>query len=108
MKVVCILEGGPMRKIRVDGEVFDFEMHPFCGPTLLNKWGDPKPVDKHPRNFLEAASLWAQQGQRMENGWCLWRKDPTPIRHLLGGRHYLMIGEMFYPTQGYPDESQSV
>lgn len=62
--------GGPIRKISVGGKLYEFEMHPYCGPTLLNKQGDPIDLAKHPAAFLHATSLWAQQGQRVENGLC--------------------------------------
>lgn len=75
--VICILTGGPMHRISVNGKIYEFEMHPCCGPTLLNRNGDP--LKHQPTSFLEAASLWAQQGRRIEDGLCRWDHEPKPI-----------------------------
>lgn len=90
--VALVLVGGPMFKISVFGKIYEFEMHPYCGPTLLNRRGDPIPLDKHPSAFLEAASLWAQQGQKTEAGLCVWYHEPKEILKHLGGKHYLLVG----------------
>lgn len=85
-----ILLGGPMRKISVGGKIYEFEMHRYCGPTLLNRNGEPRKYQ--PMQFLKAASLWAQQGEKIdENGLCIWFHEPTNITKHLGGRHYLFI-----------------
>lgn len=86
-----ILLGGPMRKIQVDGKIYAFEMHPYCGPTVLDKHGSP--LAKQPPRFLYAASLWTQQGQRIEDGLCRWDHEPKLIAKHLGGRHWQVIGE---------------
>lgn len=80
-----------MRKIQVNGHVYEFEMHPYCGPTLLNK-RTGSPLEYQPTPFLEAASLWAQQGQKIEDGLCVWYHEPKMITRHLGGRHYQVIG----------------
>lgn len=90
--LALMLVGGPMFKISVGGKIYEFEMHPYCGPTLLNRRGDPLPLDKHPKDFLEAASLWAQQGQKTEDGLCVYYHEPKEILKHLGGRHYLLVG----------------
>ena len=88
---VHICGGGPMRKISVRGVVYEFEMHPYCGPHILNRRGEP--LARQPKEFLKAASLWAQQGQRIdENGLCVWDHPPEPILKHLGGRHYQLVG----------------
>jgi hypothetical protein len=92
MNTICILTGGPMRKISVGGKIYDFEMHPYCGPTLLNKRGDPIDLRKHPQSFLHAASLWSQQGQKIEDGLCVWYHEPKEIKKHLGGRHWEITG----------------
>lgn len=81
--------GGPMRKISVAGKLYEFEMHPYCGPTLLNRKGEP--CKYQPLAFLHAASLWAQQGQRIKDGLCRWDHDREPILVHLGGRHYKVV-----------------
>lgn len=85
-----VMLGGPMKKISVGGKIFEFEMHPYCGPTLLNKHGSP--LKKQPHDFLNAASLWAQQGERMEDGFCRWDHEPKEILKHLGGRNWQIIG----------------
>lgn len=87
-----MLVGGDMYKISVGGKVYEFEMHHYCGPTLLTRKGDPIPLDEHPRAFLEAASLWAQQGRKVENGLCVWYHEPKETLKHLGGKHYLLVG----------------
>lgn len=89
-ELIHISVGGPEYDIQVDGEVYHFEMHPYCGPIRLNKRGDEH--KQQPMKFLEAASLWAQQGQRVENGLCRWDREPKPILKHLGGRNYTIIG----------------
>lgn len=89
--------GGPMLKISVGGKVFEFEMHWYCGPTLLNAKGEPIDLNKHPKAFLEAVSLWAKQGKRMENGLCRWDHEPEEIREHLGGRHWKIVG--YHPAK---------
>lgn len=91
-QVICVLLGGPMRRIQVNGKIYEFEMHPYCGPTLLNK-RTGSPLKHQPNDFLEAASLWAQQGQRLDDGLCRWDHPAKPILRHLGGRHYQMVGE---------------
>jgi len=76
--VQCFLEcGGLMMKIKIDGKVYEFEDHPFCGPNILYKNGTPLP--KQPLKFLTAASLWCQQGKRMEGEFCRWDYPAEPI-----------------------------
>ncbi len=79
-----------MLKISVGGEIIDFEMHPNCGPNILDRNG--RPLNRQPHDFLHAASLWAQQGKRMENGLCRWDHEPKMITKHLGGRRYKLVG----------------
>lgn len=81
-----------MRKISVAGKIYEFEMHPYCGPFLLNKKGNPIDIRKVPIAFLEAVSLWAQQGERIEDDLCRWDKEPEEILEHLGGKHYKITG----------------
>lgn len=87
---VLISRGGPMRRISVNHKIIEFEMHPYCGPTILNRKGEP--AAKQPHDFLHAASLWAQQGQRIEDGLCRWDHEPKEIVKHIGGRHWKLIG----------------
>lgn len=88
--VAHIMEAGPTRKISVGGKIYIFEMHRYCGPVLLTKKGEP--AAKQPAKFLEAASLWAQQGQRMEGDLCRWDWPSEPIIEHIFGRHYRVTG----------------
>jgi hypothetical protein len=90
MNVVCILTGGPTLKISVKGKVYSFEDHPYCGPVVLTRRGDPASVQ--PMAFLKAASLWYAQGKRVEGGLCRWDHEPKEILKHLGGRHWQIVG----------------
>lgn len=79
-----------MRKISVNGKIIEFEMHPYCGPTILKRNGDP--AVKQPAAFLHAASLWAQQGQKIENDLCVWHHPPEMITEQIVGKHHRFIG----------------
>lgn len=68
--VVHVSMGGPTRVIQINGRRYTFEMHPFCGPIRLDNLGEEHP--EQPDEFLEGASYWAQQGQRMEDDLCRW------------------------------------
>lgn len=83
--------GGPMYKIKRCGKIYEFELNQFAGPNILNK-KTGSPLKNQPMPFLEAVSLWLQQGKRMENGLCRWDHDPEKILKHLGGRHYLVLG----------------
>lgn len=91
MNTICILKGGPMLKISVGGKVIEFESHPYCGPNILKRNGEP--LEKQPEDFLNAASLWVQQGKRMENGLCRWDHEPEDIVEHLGGKHWKIVGQ---------------
>jgi hypothetical protein len=90
MKRVFIEYGGPTRKIQIEGKIYTFEDHPYCGPSLLDKKGDP--LSKQPMKFLHAASLWKQQGGKIKDGLCEWYHDPEPMLVHLGGKNYKVIG----------------
>lgn len=78
-----------MHKISVRGIIYEFEMHPYCGPNILNRKGEP--LKHQPISFLKAASLWSQQGQRIENGLCRWDCDREPILVHLGGKNWKVV-----------------
>ncbi len=84
LTIIHISTGGPMRTIQVNGRRYTFEMHPYCGPTILNRKGEP--AKKQPVEFLHAASLWAQQGKRIEDGLCRWDhpEEEIPIGKKIG------------------------
>lgn len=88
--VIHISVGGPEYDSQVGGKRYHFEMHPHCGPVRLTR----TKTEHHsqPMRFLEAASLWAQQGQRVENGLCRWDWPPEPILKHRGGKHWEIVG----------------
>ena len=92
MNIACVLKGGPDRTISVDGKLYRFEMNPYSGPGFLNKRGEV--TDRHiPQKVWEAVSLWAQQGERLdETGLCVWDRPPKEILKPMGGRNYLLVG----------------
>lgn len=90
MDVIHISFGAPEFDIQVDGQRYHFEMHRYCGPIRLDEDGNAHP-DQSER-FLYAASLWAQQGQRLEDGLCRWDHEPQEILQHLGGKNYMFLG----------------
>lgn len=70
--VIHISVGGPIHKIRAGGRTYKFEMHRYCGPMLLRKDGEPSTAKRQPSQFLHAVSCWAQQGERVKDGLCVW------------------------------------
>ncbi len=93
MTLVHVSLGGPMRTIQVNGIRFIFEMHPYCGPTILNRRGEP--AKNQPSQFLHAASLWAQQGQKVDDsGLCVWEHpaEDVPILKRVSRRASVVTG----------------
>lgn len=82
--------GGETLKISVGGKIYRFEMHPYCGPFLLNSKGES--VAKEPMEFLKAVSFWAQQGERIRDGLCVWDIPSVPITKHIGGKNYKIVG----------------
>lgn len=83
--------GGPERKISVNGKIVPFEDHSYCGPTMLNKRGDP--LDHQSPEFLTAASLWAQQGRKVgPDGLCQWNHEQEPILKRINSRNAIVVG----------------
>lgn len=88
--LIHISMGGPEFDIQVNGCRYHFEMHPYCGPIRLTKSGKEHP--SQPFAFLHAASLWAQQGQRVEDGLCRWDHEPEEILEHIRGNNYRFVG----------------
>ena len=94
MKLISISVGGPTRVITdAKGKRWTFEMHPQCGPAVLNCHGDPaerQPGAKNP--FWHAVTRWAQGGHRLDaNGECVWEEEPQPVLEHIVGKHYRVI-----------------
>lgn len=66
-----VTAGGPLREISVRGKRWRFEMHRALGPMLVDLKGNA--LKREPLYVLEAISLWAQQGERLEP-----RPEPNP------------------------------
>jgi len=97
METICILMGGPDRML-IDGtgKKWLFEDHPYCGPVVLGKNGNP--LENQPpesSSFWVAVQHWYDQGKRTHpplcgKTWCIWDK-PTmkKMRHIGGGNYVL-------------------
>ena len=87
---VCILVGGPDRKIVAGGKEHTFEDHRMFGPMPLNRRGDPRYLG--PRSpFWRAVTLWYEQGKRLDaEGRCVWDEPPDPLAGMvnIGGRNW--------------------
>lgn len=85
--------GGPVHRISVNHKIHNFEMHShsYCGPMRLNQNGEPSKTE--PPDFLEAVSLWAQQGEQVDkDGLCIWHHEPVPITKKVGKRTHIVTG----------------
>jgi hypothetical protein len=98
MKTAHILFGGPER-ILIDGaqKKWRFEDHPYCGPVVIGKRGDPLEVQP-PENssFWVAVNLWYAQGKRTHptvgrETWCIWDKPTMQKMRHIGGNNYVLV-----------------
>ena len=97
-EMVHILYGGPER-ILIDGAAkkWRFEDHPYCGPIVVGKNGDPletQPAESSP--FWKAVQLWYDQGKRTTDTktgeiWCVWELPKMSKMRHLGGNHYMLM-----------------
>jgi hypothetical protein len=93
--------GGPVREISVRGKRWRFEMHSYCGPMLMDLKGDA--LKREPGYVLNAISLWAQQGQRLEQRpepnppLCVWDHEPEPILKWVSKRTAIITG--YHPAK---------
>jgi hypothetical protein len=86
-----VLAGGPTLTIEVDGQVFDFEDHPVCGPTPLTRQGKPKSLPASHR-FWHAVSRWVEQSKQVDaNRRALWTEPPRDIAD------YVQVGRHSFP-----------
>lgn len=86
--------GGPVHRINTAcGQVCTFEMHPVCGPILVNPITED-PLDKQPgprAPFWQAVGAWVQQGQVVDpQGLCVWSMPERPSLVHLGGNNYAL------------------
>lgn len=94
---VCILFGGPERRIVVRGKVELFEDHPFCGPMPVRKDGRERSLGpRHP--FWDAVTHWYRLGTPVDDeGFCLWAPEPELIIQRVGSRR-VVVGTAPAPT----------
>ncbi|ARU04705.1 hypothetical protein CCO03_08480 [Comamonas serinivorans] len=92
-----MLVGGPVQRIRdPDGRIWTFEMHPWCGPVVINS-ATGEPLDRQPSEkspFWPAVDAWIAQGKLVDqHGLCHWVPpgDKPKLVHL-GGRNYAFAG----------------
>lgn len=82
-KLLCVLTGGPIQKL-VDsgGKVWLFEMHNYCGPSVVTKSLEVASVQPGSHSkFWMAFELWQQQGKKTRKAkgdypWCVWEYPP--------------------------------
>lgn len=100
--LVLVSEGDWL--ISVKGNLYTFEWANYVGPVALTKRGDP--LAKQPNDFLEAASLWHQQGREVdEQGLCIYHfhHEQTPIVKHVSKRTGFVTGwtKPQPPTRGF-------
>lgn len=60
--LVCLLIHPEFRATDANGKTWRFELHPYCGPFVLNRRGDPlatQPAANSP--FWEAFQKWSDE-----------------------------------------------
>jgi hypothetical protein len=95
MNLIHISVAGPNRVIiDANGRRWKFEMHPQCGPAMLDARGEIADKQPGPRSpFWHAVTRWAQGGKRLNAaGECVWEEEPKPILQHMGGKHYRVVG----------------
>lgn len=95
MTIIHISYAGPTRTITdAKGKRWTFEMHHYCGPIVLNRYGDPVERQLGERSpFWEAVTRWAQGGHRLNDGGeCVWEPEKQPKLEHIAGKHYRVTG----------------
>lgn len=89
MRIACILLGGPVLTIAVDGVDYRFEMHPYFGPMPVTKRDRERRLGSRHR-FWVAVTAWDRQGKKVSGERCEWQEPPSPLDGMvhLGGKHY--------------------
>lgn len=109
---IYISLGGPQRVI-VDakGRRWDFEMHPYFGPSVTNRAGDIK--DKQPgmrSSFWHAFYAWQDQGKKLDGDVCQWIEPVKPEYVCIGGKNYALAGSKLaqqFALASQPDTTES-
>lgn len=67
------------------GKLYCFEDHPYCGPVVLGKKGDPLEVQPPERStFWQHVNAWYQQGKKFktvgDKKWCIYETQMQAAR----------------------------
>lgn len=84
----CLLRGGSDYKIEIAGASYAFEMNERCGPMPLKEL-----PPKH--GFWRAVTLWAAQGERVEDGKAIW-EEPREALYAVREIKQCECGEQMY------------
>lgn len=86
-------------RIEVRGKIVRFAWSERFGPMPLNRNNtEARSVGpKHP--FWRAASLWNLQGQRIENGMCIWHEPRKPEYEITRDGRKHIITKVLHPGE---------
>jgi hypothetical protein len=95
MKIIHIsMANAPLKIKDKTGKLWEFEMHRYCGPTVLDSRGeikDKQPPAKSP--FWDAVCFWVRQGEKItQDRLCIWTQPIEPKLVHLGGKNYAYEG----------------
>lgn len=68
---LCCFYDSTDYRINLGDRTYTFDFSDRFGPTIINRDGRPN-CGEPPQSFLRAVSLWAQQGKRVEDGFCIY------------------------------------
>lgn len=87
MGLIHILWAGPELYLNVAGKSYRFEDHPYCGPVVLGRNGDPlgnQPPETSP--FWTHVNCWYQQGKKTntvgDKTWCVYETQMQEARRI--------------------------
>jgi len=85
--LIHILFGGPVRHLTVGNKNYQFEDHPYCGPVVLDKNGEP--LEKQPGEldtFWTHVNAWYAQGKKTktigDQVWCVYQTQMQEVQKL--------------------------
>ncbi len=76
--ILCLLTGGPVQDIYVNGKRYFFEWHPHFGPAVVRRTDGAESVNQPGERspFWNAVECWDRQGRRVEDGVAVWDAQP--------------------------------
>ena len=99
---VHVSVGGPEYVINVAGKDWRFEDHAWCGPSPLNRRGDPIDPAKAPQRVWVALSQWHEGGKKIgEDGKALWEPPVDEVAEGLKSGELVKVGRNIYPRATY-------